>query len=526
VNGVSRLTTAIREGPGRNAEMDRRAFLAVSVAGLLAACTSDRPQDSGPRPLMRRSSEPYRPRVHYSPAQGNLADPNGLVYVDGEYHLFFQHDGRWAHAVSKDRLFWRDLGIALDRDGDDQALSGSAVVDHHNTSGLVSSSNGIVAVFTSTRGGEAQSIAASSDRGRTFVRFPGNPVLHHDGAPDFRDPKVFWHPESHAWVMVVSNGDHVSIFGSPDLIQWTHLSDFGQGEGLHTAVWECPDLFPLPLDGRQDALRWVLHVSVGDSEATDGSTSQYFIGTFDGTTFVNQNPPDDVMVTDFGQDFYAAQTWSDDHQADTVWIGWMGNWRYPYGAPTGSWHGAMSLPRTLSLETRSGRPRVIQRVIDTAPLRRRTAAVRDLDVDGLHTMPDRHTSFELEATVEWEQLDEVALHVLRGSDDFVSAGFDARTGTVFVDRSSSGTAGVSDRDGHPVTSGRRSEPVDDPTMKTLHIHAIVDRCSVEVFFQAGRHVASVLVFTDESNDGIAWQTTGGTAKVRGCRISELAAIWS
>ncbi len=506
--------------------MDRRAFLTISAGTLLAACTPEQPRDARPQPLMRRSSEPYRPRFHYSPARGNLADPNGLVYVDGEYHLFYQHDGRWAHAVSKDRLFWRDLRLALDREGDDQALSGSAVVDRRNTSGLVNGDNGLVAVFTSTRTGEAQSIATSSDRGRRFERYHGNPVLHNDGEADFRDPKVFWHPESHAWVMVVSSGDHVSIFGSPDLIGWTHLSDFGQADGLHTAVWECPDLFPLPLDGRQDDIRWVLHVSVGDSEATDGSTSQYFIGTFDGTSFVNQNPADEVMATDFGQDFYAAQTWSDDRHADKVWIGWLGNWRYPYGTPTGAWHGAMSLPRTLSLQTRSGRPRVIQRVIDTAPLRRRSETVGDFDVEDIHVMPFHHTAFELEATVEWEHLDEVAVHLRRGAREFVSAGFDARNGTVFVDRSSSGPDSVVDREGKPVSFGRRSEPVDDPTMTSLHMHAIVDTSSIEVFFDTGRHVASVLVFTDESNDGIAWQATGGLATVRDCRIRELATIWS
>lgn len=506
--------------------MERRAFLSLGAAALLAACTSEQAQDTRPRPLLRRSSDAFRPRVHYSPAHGNLADPNGLVYVDGEYHLFYQHDGRWAHAVSKDRLFWRDLGIALDREGEDQALSGSAVVDRHNTSGLVHGSNGIVAVFTCTCAGEAQSIAASSDRGLEFVRYRGNPVLHNDGAVDFRDPKVFWHSQSESWVMVVSNGDYVSIFGSPDLISWSHLSDFGQDNGLHTAVWECPDLFPLPLDGREDAILWVLHVSVGDSEATDGSTSQYFVGTFDGTTFTNQNAADEVMVTDFGQDFYAAQTWSDDRQVDKVWIGWMGNWRYPYGTPTGSWHGAMSLPRTLSLETRGGRPRVVQRVIDTAPLRLKSVSVADFDVEDIHVLPFHHKAYELEANVEWEQLDEVAVHVRRGEHEFVSAGFDARNGSVFVDRSSSGSEPVLDRDGNPVPLGRRTQPVDDPNMTKLHVHAVVDTGSVEVFFDTGRYVASVLVFTDESNDGIAWQATGGTATVRDCRISELGTIWS
>ncbi|VXB93233.1 glycoside hydrolase family 32 protein [Aeromicrobium sp. 9AM] len=507
--------------------MDRRVFLTVSAAALLAACTPEKSRRERPRTLLRRSADAYRPRVHYSPARGNLADPNGLVYLAGEYHLFFQHDGRWAHAASKNRLHWRDLGVAIDREGENQALSGSAVVDRRNTSGLVDGSDGLVAVFTSTDGGEAQSVASSSDRGRTFTRYDHNPVLRHDGGgPDFRDPKVFWHADSDSWVMVVSSGDHVSIFGSPDLIEWSHLSDFGQGQGLHSAVWECPDLFSLPLDGHQDATRWVMHVSVGASEATDGSTSQYFVGTFDGTTFVNENAPDDVMIADFGQDFYAAQTWSDDHQDDKVWIGWLGNWRYPYGAPTGTWHGAMSLPRTLSLETRSGRPRVVQQVIDTAPLRRKSTAVRDFAVEGLHELPFHHTAYELEATVEWDQLDEVAVQLMRGDRDFVSVGFDARNGTVFVDRSASGSHGVADRDGNDVTFGRRSEAVDDPAMTQLRIHAIVDRSSIEVFFDNGRHVASVVVFTDEGNDGIAWQTTGGRATVRDCRVTELAAIWS
>ncbi len=351
-------------------------------------------------------------------------------------------------------------------------------------------------------------------------------MLHNDGEPDFRDPKVFWHPESDAWVMVVSNGDYVSIFGSPDLIEWRHLSDFGQSDGLHTAVWECPDLFPLPLDGREDAIRWVMHVSVGDSEATAGSTSQYFVGSFDGTTFANENPADEVLSVDFGQDFYAAQTWSDDRRADKVWIGWMGNWRYPYGAPTGSWHGTMSLPRTLSLETRGDRPRMIQRVIDTAPLRRRSVSPPDFDVEDFHVLPHHHTAYELDATIEWDHLDEVAVHLLRGDDAFVSAGFDARNGTVFVDRSASGSEPVTGRDDKPVPFGRRSEPVDDPAMTTLRIHAVVDRSSIEVFFDDGRHVASVVVFTDEGNDGIAWQTTGGTARVRDCRITELATIWN
>lgn len=144
--------------------------------------------------------------------------------------------------------------------------------------------------------------------------------------------------------MVVSTDKSVTFYQSDNLIDWNYASRFGDGEGSHVAVWECPDLFRLPVDGDPDNKKWVLHVSVGDNDETNGSTAQYFIGEFDGTTFVNENDPDDVLITDYGQDFYAAQSFSNVTDR-VVWLGWMANWRYPYQSPTEPWMGSLSIPR-------------------------------------------------------------------------------------------------------------------------------------------------------------------------------------
>jgi len=294
-------------------------------------------------------ADPFRPVYHYTPASGNLADPNGLIFHQGEYHLFHQQDGAWAHAVSPDMVRWERLGTALEHDALGLAMSGSCVDDGANTSGLVPG-GGMVAIYTSTEGGEAQSLAYSTDRGRSWKRYDGNPVIPNEGRKDFRDPKVFWHEPTKSWVMVVSLGDRIAVYRSGDLRSWAHASDFGEGKGSHAAVWECPDLFPID-DVSTGQTRWVLTMSIGDNNETHGSTAQYFIGDFDGSTFF---PEDDrIRFTDAGQDFYAAQTF-EKVEGRRIWLGWMGNWAYPYSMPTEGWKNQMSIPRELTLTTRDG----------------------------------------------------------------------------------------------------------------------------------------------------------------------------
>lgn len=498
----------------------------VAVVLGLSGCTSS--DESRPAPSPRATyAERWRPQFHYSPPEGRLADPNGLVYDAGEWHLFHQQDGTWAHAVSPDAVHWTTLPTALQHDATGQALSGSAVVDGANTSGLFDGPRGgLVAIYTSTGGGEAQSLAYSSDAGRTWDRYPGNPVIPNDGRKDFRDPKVFWHEPSRRWVMVVSLGDEVGLFSSPDLIEWEELSRFGAGHGLHSAVWECPDLFPLPVDGDPDRVRWVLTVSVGDSDATDGSTAQYFVGDFDGTTFVRDPsvPPETVQQTDVGQDFYAAQSYEHAPDGRRVWMGWMGSWRYPYSAPTHPWTNAMSVPRDLGLRTVDGEVRLVQTPVpELESLRGEAERVGPRPIRRDTILPLDGARLELEAEIETHGATRVGLRVHESRDadgrvvEAVEVGYESRDGGRLVMSRTRG-AGSADL---PL---RRSVPY-RPSDGVLRLHVLVDESSVEVFVDDGALTGTMIVFPSRGGRGVSLTAEGGDARLRELTSWPLASIW-
>ncbi len=268
--------------------------------------------------------ELYRPQFHFTPSQHWMNDPNGLVYHRGEYHLFFQHNPfgstwghmSWGHAVSRDLVHWEQLPVAIPELGDEKVFSGSAVVDKENTSGLGTAREpAMVAVYTAARpGSQAQSLAYSTDRGRTWKRYAGNPVLD-IGSGEFRDPKVFWYAPERKWVMVVAKAlEHkVQLYSTPDLKTWTHMSDFGPANATGGA-WECPDLFPLAVDGDPRRTKWVMLVSLNPGAIAGGSGMQYFVGDFDGTTFRADNelgaytPPAGDVVEDFERTGHGAWT--------------------------------------------------------------------------------------------------------------------------------------------------------------------------------------------------------------------------
>ncbi|MEY4732444.1 MAG: hypothetical protein RLZZ464_510 [Pseudomonadota bacterium] len=315
---------------------------------------------------MKKETEKHaRPAYHFTPQAHWMNDPNGLVFHEGVYHLFYQYHPystewgpmHWGHASTTDLIHWQEHAVALEPDDLGMIFSGSAVLDAHNTSGLSPAGQApLVAVFThslpdSVEPGLAlqqQSLAYSVDAGLTWQKYAGNPVISNPGLKDFRDPKVFWHEASSHWVMSLACGEHIAFYASTDLKAWRWLSNFGHSAGAHGGVWECPDLVALSLNGRE---RWVLLVSLNPGGPQGGSATQYFVGDFDGVTFTPEHA--DTRWVDWGADNYAGVTWSNT-PGRCLFIAWMSNWRYAHQVPTSPWRGAMTLPRDLQLQDVGG----------------------------------------------------------------------------------------------------------------------------------------------------------------------------
>ena len=320
------------------------------------------------KPSVSSYDEQYRPQVHFTPAKNWMNDPNGMFYLDGEYHLFYQYNPQgndwgnmsWGHAVSPDMIRWEEQPVALLGDNLGAIFSGSAVVDEDNTSGF--GKNAVVAMYTSAGSSQQQSIAYSTDGGYTFKKFEGNPVIANTAKPDFRDPKVFWHEESKSWKMVLALGWSygIEIFSSTDLKSWTSESVFRtEVAACNRGQWECPDLLRLEYNGEE---KWVMLVSVNPGGPVAGSGTMYFVGSFDGETFI----PDGLDYPkwiDFGTDNYAGVTWSNT-PGRSIYIGWMNNWLYSGAVPCSPWRSAMTLPRELSLVEVDGAPLLASKVVD------------------------------------------------------------------------------------------------------------------------------------------------------------------
>ncbi|WP_316934346.1 glycoside hydrolase family 32 protein [Hymenobacter sp. AT01-02] len=332
--------------------MKKTLFLALS---LLAAAPVVQAQTPAPVPP---ATPQYRPAYHFTPSAHWMNDPNGMVYLNGTYHLFFQHypEGmtwgpmHWGHATSKDLVSWKEEAIALFPDKLGMIFSGSAVVDENNTAGF--GKNALVAIFThhnadeekkKTNKHQYQSLAYSLDEGKTWKKYEGNPVLPNPGIQDFRDPKVSWNVVAKQWVMTLATKDRITFYGSPNLKSWTKLSEFGEKLGAHGGVWECPDLFPLVLNGKT---HWVLLVSINPGGPNGGSATQYFVGQFDGKTFTPTTTTQKWV--DWGKDNYAGVTWNNTG-ARKLFLGWMSNWEYANEVPTSPWRSAMTTPRDLAL---------------------------------------------------------------------------------------------------------------------------------------------------------------------------------
>jgi fructan beta-fructosidase len=260
--------------------------------------------------------EQYRPQFHFTPARNWMNDPNGLIYYKGRYHLFFQYNPSgntwgnmsWGHAVSTDLVHWKQLPVAIPQDDNEMIFSGSVVLDRNNTTGFGTRKNPpLVAVYTSAQkasGKQQQALAYSTDGGTTWTKYDDNPVLD-IGSNNFRDPKVFWYAPTGRWLMAVALADQhkIAFYSSADLKHWTHQSDFGPA-GATGGVWECPDLFPLPVDGDAKKTKWVLAVNLNPGGIAGGSGAQYFVGDFNGKKFTADDdgtytPPSGTVMQDF-----------------------------------------------------------------------------------------------------------------------------------------------------------------------------------------------------------------------------------
>ncbi|WP_309131062.1 glycoside hydrolase family 32 protein [Brevibacterium sp.] len=351
-------------------------------------------------------------RLHYSPPRNWVNDPNGLVHHKGRYHLYFQynplgveHDNMsWGHASSPDLLEWDDHPVAIGFDDEEQVFSGSIVVDHENSTGLGTVEEpALIAFYTShskTQSLQTQSIAYSLDDGLTWTKYSGNPILDR-GSENFRDPKVIrcTGAEETYWVMVAVEAEdrQVVFYRSDDLLHWTHLSTFGPA-GAVGGVWECPDLFPLRVEGT-DETHWVLLVSLNPGGIAGGSGTQCFLGEFDGRTFtphtdfpLTQSADDAGMRrldwVDYGRDCYAGVTFAGLPDEERTLIAWMSNWDYAKqmpvdeGAPQ---RGSMTLPRRLSLVDVDGRLRLRQ--VPVAPSVVEGARLEELEVTQKSHLP-------------------------------------------------------------------------------------------------------------------------------------------
>ncbi|SDB65484.1 fructan beta-fructosidase [Flavobacteriaceae bacterium MAR_2010_188] len=452
-------------------------------------------------------SEQFRPQFHFTPQAKWMNDPNGLVYNNDTYHLYYQYypdstvwgPMHWGHAESKDLLHWTHKPIALAPDSLGYIFSGSAVVDRNNTSGFGKDYKPpMVAIFTyhSMEGEKAgrsdfqtQGIAYSNDDGLTWKKYKGNPVIKNDSIRDFRDPKVFWHDASNKWILILVAGDHALFYNSDNLKDWSLVGDFGKQFGAHGGVWECPDLFKLNIDNT-DEEKWVLLISINPGGPNGGSATQYFIGNFDGKTFT----PDhlDVRWLDYGMDNYAGVTYNHTPKNERILIGWMSNWNYAQETPTEEWRSAMTLPRKLTLYKDGEEVRLRNYPINEFD--NLVAEEVDFSTD-LETTILLKTNPRLGSDITFRANLTKPLTVKlsnRSREDFVFAA-NPKTQLLTVDRANSGVVDF----GKEFATKKQSQPY-LPQDKMVEVRMIVDASSVEIFVEKGKYVFTNQVFPAET----------------------------
>lgn len=477
--------------------------------------------------------EPHRPQFHFSPPAKWMNDPNGMVYYKGEYHLFYQHypdstvwgPMHWGHAISKDMIHWQHQPIALYPDAIGDIFSGSVVVDEQNTSGFKKGVEApLVAIFTyhnmpgekaGRKDFQTQGIAYSTDKGRTWTKYANNPVIKNPGIKDFRDPKVIWHAASKQWVLTMAAGDEILFYHSPDLKNWELSGRFGKEEGSHGGVWECPDLFELKT--KEGKSKWVLLVSIGTGAPNGGSGTQYFIGSFNGKTFTNENSKETKLWLDHGTDNYAGVTWYNAPNQRRLFLGWMSNWQYAQTVPTQKWRSAMTLPRELSMqETSKGFRLQTKPVAETVTLRTNQNPV---SVTAGKAYPLSLAELTLQFDLSSAGGNDLGIELRNKENESLRIGYNPTQNQFYIDRTQLRNTGFS-KDFAAVHTAPRAA-----TGKLLIMHLFIDRSSVELFADDGSVVMTDIFFpVSEFNSVKIFQDPGAKALQNG-KLNTLKSIW-
>lgn len=469
----------------------------------------------------------FRPVFHHTPLYGWMNDPNGMFYKDGEWHLYYQlnpygskwQNMTWGHSVSKDLINWEHKPIAIRQNALGTVFSGSSVIDHNNTAGF--GKDAVIALYTSAGTSQMQSLAYSNDNGETFSIYNGNPILTLE--TEARDPNMFWNEQTKEWNLVLAHAlEHeILFFTSPDLKNWTLTGKFGKGEGAQDGVWECPDLFELPVQGT-DLKKWVLIVNLNPGGPFGGSATQYFIGDFDGKTFTADKNAEGVIPTkwlDYGKDHYATVSWSDAPEGRRVMIGWMSNWQYAADVPTLQFRSANTLPRDISLfQDENGE---IFAACSPSPelLALRGNIYKSVNRTTISTssknftLPSTNSSTcEILLDIDAAKANQVNISLSNKNGEKSVIEYNREKHTLLFDRTRSGITDFSTN--FPAITVA-------PTFENngkISLRIFIDRSSIEIFGNDGKTAMTNLVFPNSPYTNLKISSEGGKAVISNLKI--------
>ena len=506
----------------------------------------------------------YRPSYHFTPAYGWMNDPNGMVYKDGEYHLYYQYNPygskwgnmHWGHAVSRDLIHWQHLDPAIARDTLGHIFSGSSVVDIHNTAGY--GKNAIIALYTSAsdKNGQIQCMAYSTDNGRTFTKYESNPVLTpFDGLRDFRDPKVFWYEKGKCWYMIVSADKETRFYKSKNLKKWEYVSAFGNGMGQQPCQYECPDFFQLPVNGDPNNMKWVMIMNINPGCLFGGSATEYFVGDFDGKNFTCADAHEAKWM-DYGKDHYATVTLSNTGNR-VLAMTWMSNWQYADLTPFKQNRGANGLPRELKLFELDNKYYIQEGVApEVMALRKETKELGNLTIEKEKDLAGiasgMNGAFEIEADVTADANGIAGIEIYNNKQERTLVYIDMKNRRIVTDRTESGLTDFGkysephhiekkwdkQRKEQSLLPARMVNAINyknnfalatwaplnlcGKDKKTFHVDIFVDKSSIELFVDGGRIAMTNLVFPIAPYENVKFYSQTGKSEFQNVKVHKLA----